>query len=292
MSFRTVVISSICKLDLKMGYLVIRGEDTKRIFLDEIAVLLIENSAVSITGCLIEELVNKKIKVIFCDGKRNPISELVPMYGCHDCSQKIKLQIAWSDDIKGAVWTEIVSEKIRKQAAFLAERGESEKSELLRSYISEIEFYDTSNREGHAAKVYFNALFGMNFTRGDSENPINAALNYGYSIILSAVNREVASNGYLTQLGIFHSNMFNQFNLSCDLMEPFRIFVDRFVVSKNYNLFETKEKHEILAIYNQTVVIDSCKQTLLNAVKIYVKSVFDALNDADISKIKFPYYEL
>ncbi len=292
MSFRTVVISNICKLDLKMGYLVIRGESTKRIFLDEISILLIENSAISLTGCLIEELSRRKIKVIFCDSKRNPISEIVPLYGCHDCSQKIRLQMSWTEDIKGAVWTEIVSEKIRKQATFLAERGEAEKSEMLKQYISEIEFYDESNREGHAAKVYFNALFGMSFTRSDSSNVINAALNYGYSIILSAINREVSANGYLTQLGIFHNNMFNQFNLSCDLMEPFRIFVDRLVASKKYTKFEIEEKHEILTLYSQTVQIDSCRQTLLNAIKIYLRSVFDALNDQDISNIKFPYYEL
>ena len=54
MSWRTVIITTRCKLDLKMGYMVIRGEDTKRIFLDEIAVLLIENPAVSFTGCLLE----------------------------------------------------------------------------------------------------------------------------------------------------------------------------------------------------------------------------------------------
>ena len=54
MSWRTVIITTRCKLDLKMGYKVIRGEDTKRIFLDEIAVLLIENPAVSFTGCLLE----------------------------------------------------------------------------------------------------------------------------------------------------------------------------------------------------------------------------------------------
>ncbi len=196
-----------------MGYLVIRGESTKRVFLDEISVLLIENSAVSITGCLIEELSRRKIKVIFCDKKRNPISEIVPLYGCHDCSQKIRFQMAWRMDTKGSVWTEIVSEKIRKQAAFLLELGEIEKGELLKDYIAEIEFYDASNREGHAAKVYFNALFGMDFTRGDSANPINAALNYGYSIILSAVNREVVANGYLTQIGIFHDNMFNPFKI-------------------------------------------------------------------------------
>ena len=87
MSWRTVVISTRCKLDLKMGCLVIRGEDTKRIFLDEIAVLMIENPAVSLTGCLLEALVEKKVRVIFCDGKRSPLAELAPYYGAHDCSR-------------------------------------------------------------------------------------------------------------------------------------------------------------------------------------------------------------
>ncbi len=292
MSFRTVVITNRCKLDLKMGYLVIRGEDTKRVFLSELAVLLIENSAVSITGCLLEELAARKIKVIFCDSKRNPTAELMPLYGSHDCSQKLRLQIGWTDDIKGAVWTAIVSEKIRKQSAFLRERGQAEKSELLQQYIREIEHYDTSNREGHAAKVYFNALFGMEFSRGDSTNVINAALNYGYAVLLSTVNREISANGYLTQLGIFHNNMFNQFNLGCDLMEPFRVFIDRYVASQMYDQFETEEKHTLLSIFNQTIVVDSTRQVFLNAVKIYVRSVFDALNDRDISVIKFPYYEL
>lgn len=50
MSWRTVVVSSRCKLDLKMGYLVIRGNEVKRIFLDEIGLLMIENPAVSLTG--------------------------------------------------------------------------------------------------------------------------------------------------------------------------------------------------------------------------------------------------
>ena len=99
------------------------GEEIKKVFLDEIAVLLIENPAVSLTGCLLEALVEKKIRVIFCDAKRNPNSELVPYYNSYDNSRKIKAQICWSYDIKGAVWADIVAEKIRKQADFLNELG-------------------------------------------------------------------------------------------------------------------------------------------------------------------------
>lgn len=102
-------------------------------------------------------------------------------------------------------------------------------------------FGDETNREGHAAKVYFNALFGKDFTRTE-DSPLNAALNYGYSIILSLFTREIVSNGYITQIGLFHDNMFNQFNLACDLMEPYRPIVDRFVVEMKPTQFEKDEK--------------------------------------------------
>ncbi|MBO4971651.1 MAG: type II CRISPR-associated endonuclease Cas1 [Clostridia bacterium] len=286
MSWRTVVITSRCKLDFKMGFMVIRAEETKKIFLDEIAVLLIENPAVSLTGCLLEALTEKKIRVIFCDAKRNPNAELVPYYNSYDCSRKIKAQIAWSEDVKGGVWADIVAEKIRKQADFLDELQKINEASLLRSYLSQIEIHDSTNREGHAAKVYFNALFGKDFTRSE-ENITNAALNYGYSIILSAFNREIVAHGYLTQLGIFHDNMFNHFNLSCDLMEPFRILIDRKVKAMKPTELSSEEKHSIVNILNDTVVIDQTRQTVLNAIKYYCRSVFDALNEGDLSLIQF-----
>lgn len=286
MSWRIVIIENQSKLDYKMGYLVVRGIETKRVLLDEIAVLLIENPAISITGLLIEALTEKKIKVIFCDSKRSSIAELMPHHGCHDSSAKIRTQITWEKGIKASIWREIVSEKIRKQAEFLQELGKEQQSLMLEEYVTQVELADTTNREGHAAKVYFNALFGMNFTRS-AETPVNAALNYGYSFILSAFNREICANGYLTQLGIYHNNMFNYYNLSCDLMEPFRVIVDRMVYEMNPVDFDKEEKHYMVSVLEKKVVIDGQKQFLQNALKIYTKSVLDAINDKDSSAIKF-----
>lgn len=290
MSWRTVVISKSAKLDYQMGYMVVRQEETVKINVAEIYMLIIESTAVSLTTALLCELVKKKVKVVFCDEKRNPISELISYYGAHDTSAKIKRQIAWDEDMKAAVWTEIVTDKIRKQAENLITWKRPEAA-MLNQYINEIEFGDTTNREGHAAKVYFNALFGMEFTR-TAENSLNAALNYGYGILLSAFNREIVANGYITQLGLFHDNMFNQFNLGSDLMEPFRPIVDRKVRSLLPDKFEHEEKMLILEILQTEVRIAERQEILENAIKIYCKSIFDALNDRDISQIKFYKNEL
>lgn len=196
MSWRVVVVSNSAKLDYQLGFLVVRKDTITKIHLNEISVLMLESTAISITASLISELLKRKIKIIFCDEKRNPCGEVMAYYGSHDTSAKIRRQIVWDDTIKCAVWTEIVSEKIRKQKEFLQEL-KREEAHLLQGYLEEIQFGDITNREGHAAKVYFNAVFGMGFTRTE-DCPINAALNYGYTIILSAFNREIISNGYMT----------------------------------------------------------------------------------------------
>lgn len=285
MSWRTIVVTNTAKLDYQLGFMVIRGEETVKIHINEIEMLIVESTAVSFTAYLMNELIKNKVKVIFCDEKRNPSSELLPYYGSHDTSAKIRHQMEWTKENKAAIWTEIVTEKIRKQAEHLQDRFKKE-AVLLYQYIEEMAFGDETNREGHAAKVYFNALFGKDFSRTE-DCPLNAALNYGYSIILSLFTREVVSNGYITQVGLFHDNMFNQFNLACDLMEPYRPIIDRFVLEMNPVQFEKEEKHQMITILNKEVFVDGKKELLGKSVKIYTRSVFDALNDQDISLIKF-----
>ena len=274
MSWRTIVISRSAKLDYKLDYLVVRQQEITRIHLSEISVLMVESTAVSLTAVLLNELVRRKIKIIFCDEKRNPSAELIPYYGSHDTSAKMRKQIEWTKETKKMVWTEIVSEKIRKQMEFLKRLGKEE-YHLLEEYMEQITPGDATNREGHAAKVYFNALFG-----------------YGYGLLLSACNREITANGYMTQLGLFHDNMFNPFNFGSDLVEPLRILTDMQVYKMKPEKFEHGEKMQLVDILNQEVVIDGKKNYLNNAIKIYCRSVFDALNEQDVSLIRFYRNEL
>ena len=286
------MVTGCAKLDCKMDYLVVRKADhTNRIHLSEIGLLMVESTAVSLTAVLLCELTKRKIKVVFCDEQHNPHSELLPYYGSHDTSIKVKKQIQWNQQTNEMVWTEIVSEKIRKQADHLEERGYAERAETLRQYVREMDFADANNREGHAAKVYFNTLFGLDFSRS-KDNSINAALNYGYGVLLSYFNREIVANGYITQLGLCHDNMFNQFNLASDLMEPFRILIDRKVVQMLPEKFDHEEKMHLVATLNEELIIDGKHNFAANAIKIYCRSIFDALNENDISLIRFYQDEL
>ena len=282
MVFRTVIVSSHSKLEYALNYLVYKTVDeVKRIHIHEIHTLIIESTTVSITSALLAELIKQKVKVIFCDEKRNPSSELIPYYGDSISYQRINEQIKWKENIKHLVWQKIVQEKIKQQAFVLSKKMPDE-AIILSNYAKEVELDDVTNREGHAAKFYFNRLYGENFSRGSSDK-INTFLNYGYTLLLSQFNRYIVAKGYLTQLGIHHKNPFNPFNLSCDLMEPFRPFIDLKVI----DLSEDNFKNKLISFLNHPVYIHGKKQTLIHAIQIYCSSIFLALNTGKLSVFNF-----
>jgi len=284
--WRVIVITGRSKLDLRYNSISIRRDNgTDFIHIGEVNTLILETTTISITAALMCELIKQKVKVIFCDEKSNPHFELLPFYGSHDCSAKIKEQIAWTDFLKESLWTIIVTEKIENQMKLLKKLNKEE-YRILQEYASQIEHNDNTNREGHSAKIYFSALFGNNFSR-NKENSLNAFLNYGYQLLLSTFNKEIVANGYLTQIGIFHKNMFNYYNLSSDLMEPFRVIVDELAYKENPQKFEKDEKRKLQNILNLKFRINNVNHYLSDVIKIYTKSIFDALSSNDLSLVRF-----
>lgn len=285
MGFRTVVVNSRCKLEFRLNFLIVRGETEKRVYINEINTLIVQSTAVSLTAALLAELVRSGVKVIFCDEKCNPASELLPYYGAHNTSKRIKVQTLWSERLKGEVWKVIITQKISNQRTLLEKRGFFTEAEMLKDYALSVEIGDATNREGHAAKVYFNAILPDGVTRRGG-GFINACLNYGYAVLLSAINREIVASGYVTQLGIWHDNEFNQFNLGSDLIEPLRTIVDEtaLLIEENDKTF----KRKMAAILNYEVSFGGKNTTLETAIRQYVKSVLFALESGDLAEIEFP----
>lgn len=277
MGWRTVIVSKNCKLSYKNNYLIIRSEELKMIHLSEINMIIIENGMVSITSYLINELANNKIKLIICDEKHNPSCEMMPYYGSFNTSKKILNQTKWKNQRKDEVWTKLIKYKIHNQAMLL-KKLEIKNYEKLLEYEEQVELGDKTNREGHAAKVYFNLLYGNDFKRGTEDNT-NASLDYGYSILLSIFNKEIVSKGYITQLGINHKNEFNQFNLSCDLMEIFRPLIDEIVYNNRKFVFDKEYKYKLINVCNRIIEIEGKQQYLANAIPIFITKVFDYLEE-------------
>lgn len=278
MAFRTVYIESPCKLSYKSGYLVVRKEDdTAKIHLSEVSTVILQTRQAFVSVYLMAELAKNKISLVISDEKCNPIGQYLPLYGAHNTSKRITEQMEWGEPVKKRVWQRVVRDKIREQARFLEEQEYEKASKILCGTIAEVRSGDTTNREAQAARLYFSTLLGAAFSR-ETDTPTNAALNYGYGILLSLVNREIVSRGFLTQVGICHRNEFNQFNLACDFMEPFRPAVDRIVFKYLSSEFDADMRRALADVANTTLEYKEGKYRLSSVVSQYAQQCLNALN--------------
>ena len=270
------MIQSPCKLTYKDGFLVIRGDEVNMVHLSEIHSLIIDSTMTTITGFLMCELMREKVSVIFCDEKRNPIGSVHPCYGAYDSAGRVAEQTKWAETRKELLWQSVIRQKIRHQAALLRPI-DSCSAQMIDGYANEVTPGDSTNREGHAAKVYFNRIFGPAFTRGVKCDR-NAALDYGYALLLSTFNKEITARGYITQLGIHHRNAMNDFNLSSDLMEPFRVLIDRVVLAQGERTFDREYKHQLLLILQEDLLYENQHMSTVTAIAKYVRNATEYLS--------------
>ncbi|MGY3765757.1 type II CRISPR-associated endonuclease Cas1 [Vagococcus vulneris] len=277
MGWRTIIINTHSKLSYKNNHLIFKSVDgIERIHLSEIDSLILETTDIVITTMLLKRLLDENILIIFCDDKRLPIGKMQPFYGRHDSSLQLSRQINWSERDKSIVWTDIISQKIMNQSKFLKLNDFFDKADAILYLHDELKLFDPSNREGHAARIYFNTLFGNNFSR-DINNDINAGLNYGYTLLMSLFAREIVKNGCLTQLGLKHTNQFNDFNLASDFMEPFRILIDQIIYDSRNASFKDM-KRDLFSIFSEVYLYDGKEMYLVNIVSDYTKKVIKTLN--------------
>jgi CRISPR-associated endonuclease Cas1 subtype II len=259
MGFRTVVINERSKLETRLGSLLVRGEKEKQLYISEIDTLIIGSCAGAISLQALHELSKKNVNVIFCDEKHLPYASMALFKANYTTSGNIQLQIHWKEDRKALLWQRIIVQKILHQSQVLRKYGEVDAAEILMDYMDEVQPNDVTNREGHAAKVYFNALFGEDFSRR-AGGTTNAALNYTYAILVSAIARYISAAGYLNAVGIWHKNQFNDFNFAYDLLEIFRPIADDWAITyctdDDFKESATKILTTKVKIKNQQIYLD------------------------------------
>ena len=290
MTWRTIYISDHCHLSYKNNSVLIRTYEVQSVFLEEINTIILDSNAISLSTYLMNELVKAKIKVIVCNERHNPSFELVPYHIAYDSSRVITKELNIDNSLKDQLWQQIIRFKIRYQAAIL-KKFNREGYEKLSNYSLEVDIGDITNREGHAAKVYFNSLFGINFVRDEDCN-INAYLDYGYTVLLSMFNRELVNAGYITQVGIHHKGATNPYNLSCDLMEPFRPIIDCFAFENQNIEFCKEQRIKLIGLLNEKYKYQDKNLYLTQVVNLYVNNLMNGLLIKQLNDDWFIYGEL
>lgn len=230
MAWRSVVITQPARLALKQRALQVEQDaGTVRVPLEDISVLVIDQPQVSLTAQLLSACAASQIAVITVGPDHHPNGVLLPHLPHSRGLKVMRAQLDMSLPRRKQLWRHIVQRKIRNQAAVLSLHGHDVPARQLIRLASEVRSGDAGHHEAQAARLHFRHLFGEGFTRAQ-DRLHNAALNYGYSLVRSALARSLVAYGFLTAFGLHHKSEQNAFNLADDLLEPFRPIVDQHVL--------------------------------------------------------------
>jgi CRISPR-associated protein Cas1 len=247
------------------------GEEHSRT-LEDLGCVIFEHPQITFTQQAMQGFAEHNVSVIFCDGKYHPTSMLLNLDSHYIQTERFKFQIDSTEPLRKNLWQQVIKAKLWNQGKLLEILGKN--GEPLYHLSKQVKSGDSENKEAWGAKIYWNTLFGDDFSRerfGDMPNP---ALNYGYAILRACVARNLAGSGLLPTLGIHHRNRYNSYCLADDIMEPYRPFVDWMVWEMREELMANEEgelsqaqRHKLLEILTIDVIMEGKKRPLMNAVK-------------------------
>lgn len=278
MGWRSVVIGNPAQLDFHQRALRVQQEgNTAHVPLEDISILLIEHTQVTLTSALLSALADAQIAVLTIGADHHPNGVLLPYHPHSRALKVMRAQLGTSLPTQKRLWRAIVQQKIRNQSAVLARHTDADRDRrALLAMADDVRSGDPDNFEGQAAQRYFRALWGDDFTRNQPRF-VNAALNYGYAVVRAAIARSLVAYGFLPAFGIHHRSEQNAFNLADDLIEPYRPLVDTHVL-KSWPLepqreLSPKDKQQLVALLHRDISTTVMKQTLLAAVEATVVSL-------------------
>lgn len=292
MSWRTIYIENSHKVSLYLNNLKIEdGDEAYIVPIEDINTVIFNNYKLHVTVQLICKLSQAKVCVIVCE--KNGLPELVmnPLNGNYATFRNQELQINLPEERKSELWKKIIEGKIQNQIAVLENKQrKSGVIEKLYEYKCGVKNGDVTNREGLAAKIYFRELFGEDFLRErDSQDAVNAALNYGYALMRAMMARSVAAKGFIPAWGVFHKNPYNHFNLVDDFLEVYRPVVDEWVFRNMSNNFFTREKRlQLIEHMSKKILFDSKKYQIMKSMDIFLDGIVNYMKTGDIGHLRTP----
>ena len=270
-----------------------KQQNTTTIPIEDVGVVILDHKQITITQALMEKLLENNCAVITCDSRRMPSGLLLPLEGNTLQEERFNIQINASLPLKKQLWQQTVIRKIENQAAVLSSRT-GEVSERLHRLAQSVKSGDSTNIEAVAAAHYWSNLFSdlPDFTRNRDGDYPNNLLNYGYAILRALVARALVASGLLPTFGIHHRNRYNAYCLADDIMEPYRPYVDAYVIKLMRDFPEEKElsksiKSALLQLPVCDVTIQEHRSPLMVAVGTTAASLYKCYS-GQLKKIIYP----
>ncbi|MBQ9673624.1 MAG: type II CRISPR-associated endonuclease Cas1 [Ruminococcus sp.] len=273
MGYRIIFLTNPVKLSTKNEQLMIDNGEVTRVPLEDIECIVADTSQLNVTARLLSKFSEYAITFYITDKSHHPCGVFLPV--CKHCRHMSVLQnqINMTLPTKKKLWKQIIYQKIENQATVLKLCNIENWAEI-ENLKNKVKSGDTDNMEAVAASKYFKLLFGKTFTR-TQENGINAALNYGYAILRSTIEKYLIAYGYEPSIGLFHKSTLNNFNLADDIIEAYRpivdLFVNRFVCESDE--LSTVRKAQLVNLLNCDVIIDKKIFACAHSIEISVNSL-------------------
>jgi CRISPR-associated protein Cas1 len=265
-------------------------EEISKAPIEDLSAVMMTGYGNSLSQELLSRLAEANVPVIIASKQFLPVGIFTPIVGNHELAQRVESQIALSQPMKKQLWRTTVRSKIRQQSMVLA--ALQKKHSSLSSLVSNVQSGDPNNVEAHAARIYWPALLGKDFRRDRTLPGINAALNYGYTVMRAAVLRAIVGHGLLPSLGIQHQNSRNPFRLADDLMEPFRPLVDLEVVLMLETIgsesLSPGVRMRLVELLDHDIEGETSLSTVNAAIRTSVYSFVQSCNEKDYRKLNFP----
>ena len=216
-------------LFVSRGFMVVQDTEGERkelgqVPLDDIAAVIANAHGLSYTNNLLVALAERCAPFVLCGANHNAVGMIVPIDGNYQQAKRYDAQINAPKPTHKRMWAEVVRARLEQQAAALEAAGAA--TAPLTALVRKVRAGDPDNIEAQGAQRYWRLLFGDDFRRDQQAASINGMLNYGYTVLRSAMARAVVAAGLHPTIGIHHSNEGNAMRLVDDLMEPFRPTID------------------------------------------------------------------
>jgi CRISPR-associated protein Cas1 len=297
MAWRGLHISRPARLRIDRGSLEICFRDDEepssfRTPLEDLAWLVLDSPEITLSTSFLSRCSETEVLILGVNEKHLPAWASLPWTRFHRQGEVLALQLKCSMPLKKRLWQHIIQLKISGQAACL-KLFKAPRHEILAGFAAAVRSGDPDNLEARAAAMYWRFLFpNRNFIRHDDCLP-NAMLDYGYSIIRSALARHLCAVGFMPQIGLHHASLTNAYNLADDLIEPYRPFVDAAVVSQLNDRQSTdplskEDRRAMVSLLEKPVSINGTSVTLFAAIGLTVASLKIALGTKDPKKLVYP----
>lgn len=183
-------------LSAERGFLKVTrcGEKLGQVAMDDIAGLIVRGYGVSFSTNICARLAKRNAPVIICGNNQSPSSVIWPIESRYQQGFHMQSQAVANKPLLKRLWTELVKSKITHQAAVLSVNLRDACD--LKELVKRVKAGDSENIEAQAARRYWSRLKGNNFTRDREQDGVNAALNYGYTVLRAPMSRPIlAKNG-------------------------------------------------------------------------------------------------